>query len=94
MITQLLQDSLHKIAPVTRIQLTSININPLSLEARKALEIRNIAQKLSKSDTSPENLRDYRSKRNLANRLIAKERFSNSARFIEMKNPAKICGKL
>ena len=74
-LTKMIQDSLQPIAPIKRIQLTGKNISPLSKEAKDSLETRNLAQKISRENPTHENLRDYKHKRNLSNRIIAKERF-------------------
>ena len=86
-ITEMIQKSLEQIAPVTRIQLSSKNINPLSPEAREALDQRDKAQTESKTNPTHDNVRDYKNKRNTANRIITREKILQEKR----KNSSKKC---
>ena len=74
-ITEIIQESASKTAPIKRIQLSLKNKVTLSESAQNALIQRDIAHLKAKEDPTIENTREFKNLRNSANRLISHERF-------------------
>ena len=87
--TQMLQDSLEPIAPVTRIQLSSKNVCSLSETAREALANRDTAHQEAKDNPTIENHCNFTYKRNEANIIIAQERFERKKAIFQNEKSIK-----
>ena len=53
---EMIQDSLEEVAPIKQIQMSNINLNPLSTESKELISQRNAAHKLAKEDPTVENV--------------------------------------
>ena len=88
-ITKMMQDSCHDIAPVIRVQLNEKKQQPLSQNARQALEDRDKAHKIMKENPTIENSREFKNLRNTANSVISKERYTTKREKFKNTNSLK-----
>ena len=74
-IQKLIQESLDRLAPIRRIQLTKQNISQISKEAREMLAIRDSKFEEYKITKNMDIFREYKNLKNETNKKIYKERF-------------------
>ena len=77
MTQKIIKQALDDVAPVKIIQISKKNQNKLSENTRRILADRDMALENYKNEKTPENLREYKNFKNLANREIGKENYMN-----------------